>query len=147
MSLNKRTYQQCSHCVMDTSDIKISFDANGVCDHCTDFKDNVLPNWRTDASGRAEFQQQVENSQTHFATPLNNQVAQSGASSACEEWACGLSTSHRIYPMRSDITLRPGWEGGMVPVRRARGARSRRTVFKTDSLAFQVPRTKSVSTA
>lgn len=60
MSLNKVSYQQCIHCVMDTSDSKISFDASGVCDHCTDFKNNVLPNWRTDASGRAEFQRQVE---------------------------------------------------------------------------------------
>jgi N-acetyl sugar amidotransferase len=60
VSLNQRPYQQCSHCVMDTSDSKISFDAEGVCDHCKDFKANVLPNWRTDASGRAEFQQQVE---------------------------------------------------------------------------------------
>jgi N-acetyl sugar amidotransferase len=60
VSLNKRPYQQCSHCVMDTSDSKISFDQSGVCDHCTDFRNNVLPNWHTDARGRAEFQQQVE---------------------------------------------------------------------------------------
>jgi len=58
--LNQRPYQQCSHCVMDTTDSKISFDANGVCDHCTDFNDNVLPNWRTDGSSRAQLQRQVE---------------------------------------------------------------------------------------
>lgn len=45
---------------MDTTDSKISFDANGVCDHCTDFNDNVLPNWRTDGSSRAQLQRQVE---------------------------------------------------------------------------------------
>jgi len=43
-----RRYQVCSNCVMDTSDSQISFDANGQCDHCTDFYENVQPHWRPD---------------------------------------------------------------------------------------------------
>ena len=27
-------YQICTNCVMDTTDSKITFDSNGVCDHC-----------------------------------------------------------------------------------------------------------------
>ena len=27
-------YRICTNCVMDTSDSKITFDENGVCDHC-----------------------------------------------------------------------------------------------------------------
>lgn len=50
-----REYQICSNCVMDTSDSKISFDVNGVCDHCNDYYKNVLPNWHTDEKGRAEL--------------------------------------------------------------------------------------------
>lgn len=41
----KRAYQQCTRCVMDTSAGSISFDANGVCNYCTDFlinSDSVL---------------------------------------------------------------------------------------------------------
>lgn len=34
-------YQICSTCVMDTTDPDIAFDINGVCDHCTDFFNNV----------------------------------------------------------------------------------------------------------
>jgi hypothetical protein len=59
-SLNKRQYKQCANCVMDTSDSKIIFDANGICDHCIDFKNNVMPNWRTDGIGREDLQKQVE---------------------------------------------------------------------------------------
>lgn len=41
---------------MDTTDSKITFDANGVCDHCNDFETNVKPNWHTDERGRAELE-------------------------------------------------------------------------------------------
>jgi N-acetyl sugar amidotransferase len=40
---------------MDTSDSKIVFDDQGVCDHCNDFYTNVKPNWHTDEKGRAEM--------------------------------------------------------------------------------------------
>lgn len=64
VSPEKINHHLCTQCVMDTSDSKITFDENGICDHCTDFKYNVLPNWHTDESGRAEFQQQVEKIKT-----------------------------------------------------------------------------------
>ena len=34
-------YQICTNCVMDTSDSRIKFDSNGICDHCNDFYKNV----------------------------------------------------------------------------------------------------------
>lgn len=42
----KRDYQRCARCVMDTSDCKITFDENGVCDWCNDYEHNILPNWK-----------------------------------------------------------------------------------------------------
>jgi N-acetyl sugar amidotransferase len=45
---------------MDTSDSRISFDENGVCDHCNDFYENVKPNWHTDSVGRQELEIMVE---------------------------------------------------------------------------------------
>ena len=45
---------------MDTSDSKILFDENGVCDHATDFYNNVLPNWYTDERGKDKLNQIVE---------------------------------------------------------------------------------------
>ncbi len=56
MESNKRRYQVCSNCVMDTSDDQIVFDDHGVCDHCNDFKKNVAPSWHTDKRGHDEFQ-------------------------------------------------------------------------------------------
>lgn len=41
-----RTYQRCSRCVMDTTDSKITFDENGVCDHCRNFDTNIKPYWK-----------------------------------------------------------------------------------------------------
>ena len=50
-----KSYQVCTRCVMDTTDSKIVFDENGVCDHCLDFEKNVAPNWHTDQRGDAEL--------------------------------------------------------------------------------------------
>mgnify|MGYP000944168089 CR=1 FL=1 len=41
----KREFQRCVNCVMDTTDSKIVFDENGVCDFCNDYKTNILPHW------------------------------------------------------------------------------------------------------
>lgn len=41
----KREYQRCTRCVMDTTDSRISFDESGVCDHCRNFDKNIKPYW------------------------------------------------------------------------------------------------------
>jgi N-acetyl sugar amidotransferase len=48
-------YRICNKCVMDSTDPNITFDENGVCDHCHDFENNVKPNWHTDENGRKEL--------------------------------------------------------------------------------------------
>lgn len=58
--MSEREYQICSNCVMDTSDTRIVFDENGVCDHCNDFSKNVAPNWHPDEIGKAELQKTIE---------------------------------------------------------------------------------------
>ena len=46
MATNKRPYQRCTCCVMDTTDSKIVFDEKGVCDFCNDYYNNILPHWK-----------------------------------------------------------------------------------------------------
>ena len=46
MKKAKRPYQRCVRCVMDTTDSKITFDENGVCDHCRNFDKNIKSYWR-----------------------------------------------------------------------------------------------------
>ena len=52
-------YRICAHCIMDTSDSDITFDARGWCDYCTNYYDNILPNWHTDERGQAEIDRMV----------------------------------------------------------------------------------------
>jgi len=53
------SYQICSKCVMDTSDMQIKFDKNGVCDHCLGFETDILPNWQPNEQGKKIFTQMV----------------------------------------------------------------------------------------
>jgi len=59
MIVNK--YKICSNCVMDTSDSRIHFDTNGMCDHCNDFYTNVKPHWNVNASSRDELSKIIDN--------------------------------------------------------------------------------------
>ena len=56
----RSTYKICINCVMDTSDSRIQFDVNGVCDHCNDFYKNVKPSWNVDENSRKELAKIIE---------------------------------------------------------------------------------------
>lgn len=51
-----RDFRICANCVMDTSDSRIRFDENGICDHCTTFNRDVRPVWAlgNDSAGELE---------------------------------------------------------------------------------------------
>ena len=49
--MNNRKPQICTNCVMDTTDSKIHFDDNGVCDHCNTYFKDILPKWHTGEKG------------------------------------------------------------------------------------------------
>ena len=51
----KRAYKICSNCIMDTTDSGITFDARGWCDYCTNFYNNILPNWHPDERTEREI--------------------------------------------------------------------------------------------
>lgn len=42
---NNRPYQICKCCVMDTTDEDITFDSNGVCMRCNEYKRRIEPEW------------------------------------------------------------------------------------------------------
>ncbi|MBI34690.1 MAG: LPS biosynthesis protein [Flavobacteriales bacterium] len=58
--MTEREYQVCSTCVMDTTDSNISFDENGVCDHCNTFFRDIKPKWHTDERGEKEIKEIVK---------------------------------------------------------------------------------------
>jgi N-acetyl sugar amidotransferase len=55
-----REYQVCTRCVMDTTDAAISFDAEGVCDHCRTFDSQILPDWQPSETHSAELEASIE---------------------------------------------------------------------------------------
>lgn len=59
----KRPYQICTRCVMDTTDSKITFDENGVCDHCRNFDKNLKPYWNAKTNRLAGLETCVEDTQ------------------------------------------------------------------------------------
>lgn len=58
--MQDRTYQICDQCVMDTSDPKISFNEDGVCDHCTTFHADIRPHWHDNEHGLQALERVVK---------------------------------------------------------------------------------------
>jgi N-acetyl sugar amidotransferase len=83
---------------MDTSDQKITFDVNGVCDHCNTFYTEVLTKWHTDDRGRKVLEKIV------------SKIKQSGAG---KDFDCiigmsgGCDSSFLTYIAQKELFLRP----------------------------------------
>ncbi|OLU33075.1 N-acetyl sugar amidotransferase [Pseudomonas sp. PA27(2017)] len=91
-------YQVCSKCVMDTSDSKIRFDENGVCDHCLGFEADVLPNWHPNDEGKRMFARMVEEIKASGkGKPFDCIMGMSG----------GLDSSYLLHLAVSEFGLRP----------------------------------------
>ena len=50
----------CSRCVMDTTDSVISFDDNGVCDHCRTYDAKILPYWVNGNDDNSAFNMMID---------------------------------------------------------------------------------------
>lgn len=91
-------YQICTNCVMDTSDSKISFDENGVCDHCHTYYKNILPHWHTDERGEKALWEII------------NKIKKEGKG---KDFDCimgmsgGIDSSYLLYMMVEKFGLRP----------------------------------------
>ena len=91
-------YRICTNCVMDTSDSKIVFDAQGVCDHCNTFYRDTLPNWHTDERGRRELEAMVERIRSAGrGKDFDCIIGMSG----------GIDSSYLTYIAKEQLGLRP----------------------------------------
>ncbi|PKO45361.1 MAG: LPS biosynthesis protein [Betaproteobacteria bacterium HGW-Betaproteobacteria-3] len=88
----------CSHCIMDTSDPNIVFDARGWCDYCNNFDKTIAPNWHTDSRGHAALM------------ALADQIRAFGKG---RDFDCiiglsgGLDSSYAAYVAKEKMGLRP----------------------------------------
>lgn len=51
-----QSYQQCTRCIMDTTDPEITFNAQGVCNHCIEFDEVTSKRWFPNAEGEQKLQ-------------------------------------------------------------------------------------------
>ena len=54
--MENKHYQMCTKCVMDTTDPEISFDENGVCNHCIEFDEVTSKRWFPNDEGAKKLQ-------------------------------------------------------------------------------------------
>ncbi len=96
--MSEKTYRVCTNCVMDTTDSEITFDADGVCDHCRTFYAEVLPNWHTDARGRADLDATVAKIKAEGSgKPYDCIIGLSG----------GIDSSYLTYLAKAELGLSP----------------------------------------
>lgn len=91
-------YQICTQCIMDTSDPRITFDAQGVCDYCNNFKTAIAPNWHTDQRGETELMALAERIKANGrGKDFDCIIGLSG----------GLDSSYTAYIAKEKMGLRP----------------------------------------
>ncbi len=91
-------YQTCRNCVMDTTDSRITFDGEGICDHCNNFYKNILPNWNTDDTGRIELERIAEKIRKQgVGKDFDCIMGMSG----------GIDSSYLTYIVKEELGLRP----------------------------------------
>lgn len=98
MGKNTRKYQICTKCVMDTTDSKIEFDANGVCNRCHDYEERILKEWNYGKGHEEEL------------AKILNKVKESGKG---KKYDCilglsgGLDSSYLLHLAVKEWGLRP----------------------------------------
>jgi N-acetyl sugar amidotransferase len=91
-------YQCCIMCIMDTSDPRIQFDDQGVCEYCNNFISNIAPSWITGPQG---------------ASILNSMAEKIKADSVGKDFDAiiglsgGLDSSYAAYVAVKKMGLRP----------------------------------------
>jgi N-acetyl sugar amidotransferase len=91
-------YKICSHCIMDTTDPKITFDDRGWCDYCNNYHANILPNWHPNEKGMKMLQ------------PIINKIKKEGKGKPHDcliGLSGGIDSSYVAYIAKVKFGLRP----------------------------------------
>jgi N-acetyl sugar amidotransferase len=94
----KKKYQVCTNCIMDTSDVNITFDKSGVCDNCHSFYELIEPTWTPDSCGKDY---------------LNHEFGKIKKDGKNRDFDCimgisgGLDSSYLLHKVVTEFGLRP----------------------------------------
>ena len=98
MIVSEQEKNICVNCVMDTTDSKITFDEKGICDHCTTYFKDILPNWHTDERGHKALKEIiVKIKKEGEGKDFDCLMGMSG----------GIDSSYLLYVMKEIYGLRP----------------------------------------
>jgi putative aminotransferase len=92
------SYRICSRCIMDNSDSKIKFGADGLCEYCINFDQNIKPSWNSFSNNQETLNQ------------LSNNIRAEGKN---KDFDCiiglsgGLDSSYAAYIAKEKMGLRP----------------------------------------
>ncbi len=88
----------CKRCVMDSTDSKITFNSDGVCDHCLTFDSDINPFWNPDDIGARQFQKTVDAIKKEGeGKDFDCIIGMSG----------GIDSSYLVYLAKVKLGLRP----------------------------------------
>jgi len=88
----------CENCVMDSTDSKIRFDNNGICDHCNTFYHQIKPNWNPGVDSKIELELIVKNiKKKNKSNDFDCIMGMSG----------GIDSSFLLHKMVTEFGLRP----------------------------------------
>lgn len=96
--MGNKEYKVCTNCVMDTTDSKIVFDENGVCDYCNSYYNDILPNWNPDNNKENELMEIAKKIKREGSNkPYDCIIGMSG----------GMDSSYLTYIAKEKMGLRP----------------------------------------
>lgn len=96
--MGNRTYQMCTKCIMDTTDSKITFDENGVCDHCNHYEKEIAPTWSPGTNRFDELEKVAAKIRNDGKNkPYDCIIGMSG----------GTDSSYLVYIAKEVMNLRP----------------------------------------
>lgn len=96
--MKDKNHQICKNCVMDTTDSQITFDQDGICDHCKTFFTKIKPHWDTGEEGMKQMQL------------IASEIKKYGKN---KEFDCiigmsgGIDSSYLVYLAKEKLGLRP----------------------------------------
>lgn len=88
----------CTKCVMDTTDSQISFDTNGVCDHCLTYEKKIKPFWNPSSESKKTLQTLINKIKSKQKNKdFDCIMGMSG----------GIDSSYLLHMMVTEFGLRP----------------------------------------